>query len=201
RDLIDTIQGGTIDVATTVTVKSVVVTSPVFVDPDSGGGTVFVEEPEAGQYSGISLYLWSEVSAGVSLQPGDVVDITGEYQEFFEVSQLVVKNVGDITVVSSGAPIPGPDVVAAADVARTNFDAEPWEGVRIRVAPATILEANDGFGQYVLVGDALVGNLFVDPLPDVLVGGTFSSITGALHFSYGEFKILPASLDDLPGYM
>ncbi len=193
------IQGGVVPPETTVLLRDVVVTSPLVVDEENGGGTVFLEEPEGGQYSGISLYLWSEVAMGATLQPGDVVDVVGEYQEFFDVSQLVIKNPGDIAVTGSG-PLPGPDVVAAADVARMNAAAEPWEGVRVQVTPATIAESNDGFGQWVLEGDALIGNLYVDPLPAVSVGGSFESITGLLHYTYGEFKVIPGAAEDLAGY-
>lgn len=189
------IQQGEVPENTLVSVKGVVVTTPV----NAERGLVFVEEPGGGEYSGISLYLWSETVMGNSLAPGDVVDITGEYAEFFGVSQIVVKNAGDITVVGSAA-LPGPDLVSAAEVARTNAAAEPWEGVRVQIVDATIAEANDGFGQYLLQGDALVGNAFVDPLPKVQIAGTFASITGPLHYSFDEFKLQPGSPAELVGY-
>src|SRR5690606_13637107 len=147
-------------------------------------------------YSGIALYMWSEVVMSQSLMPGDVVDVTGEYTEFFGLSQLVVKNPGDLTVTGSAA-VPEPAIVTAGEVARDNAGAEPWEGGRGRDVDAEIAEPNDGFGQYLLSGGALVGNAFVDPLPQVQVGGTFSSVTGPLHFSYEEFKIQPTSAADL----
>jgi len=189
------IQRGEIAEGTLVTIKGVVVTSPVNADK----GLAFVQEPGAGEYSGISLYLWSEVVTGVPLKAGDVVDITGEYAEFFGVSQIVVKNVGNISVVGSAA-VPGPDLVSAAEIARTNPAAEPWEGVRVQLVNPTIAETNDGFGQYVVEGDALIGNAFVDPLPQVQLEGSFASITGPLHYSFNEFKLMPASAADLAGY-
>ncbi|NVB36619.1 hypothetical protein G6O69_02160 [Pseudenhygromyxa sp. WMMC2535] len=193
------IQGGVITPETVVSVNGVVVTSPLYIDEDDQGGTVFVEDPAGGQYSGISLYLWSEVSAAANLQPGDVVNLVGRYQEFYDVSQLVIEDITDITVVDTGATIPGPDVVTAAEVARTSAGSEPWEGVRVQISDAVIDEANDGYGQYLLEGDALVGNLFTE-LPSVQAGGTFASITGPLHYTYGEFKVEPTSADDLAGY-
>src|SRR5690606_2253996 len=109
------IQQGEIGEGTIVTVEGRVVASPINQDL----GLVFVEEPDGGQYSGISLYLWSEVVMSTALSPGDVVDVTGEYTEYYGMSQLVVKNPGDVTVVGSAA-VPGPDVVTAAAVARSN---------------------------------------------------------------------------------
>jgi len=104
---------GTFADGTLVSIKGVVVTSPV----SAVGSLAFVEEPEGGAWSGISIYLWSEVALAVTLQPGDVVDIVGEYTEFYDASQIIIENVGDITVVSSAA-LPGPEVVAAGEVAR-----------------------------------------------------------------------------------
>ncbi|PRQ09453.1 hypothetical protein [Enhygromyxa salina] len=184
---------------TQVSVKGVVVTSPV----NAEKGLVFVEEPMGGEWSGISLYLWDEVVMASQLQPGDIVDLVGEYTEFFETSQIVIKNPGDIVVVGSVASdgMPGPDIVSAADVARDNPAAEPWEGVRVQINDAVIQESNDGFGQYLLVGDALVGNAFVDPLPGVAIMGSFASVTGPLHYSFNEFKLQPTGPSDLNGYM
>jgi hypothetical protein len=190
------LQQGMVGDGTNVTVAGVIVTTPINVED----GLVFIEEPDAGPYSGISLYLWDEVVMANQLMPGDLVNVTGEYAEFFEVSQIVVKNPGDIVVVGSEA-VPGPDIVSAADVARDNLiDAEPWEGVRVCIDDAAVLDSNDGFGQYLLVGEALVGNAFVDPLPDVQIGGTFAQVCGSLHYSFEEFKLQPAGPDDLSGY-
>ena len=189
---------GSVGDGTLVTLNGVVVTTPV----EAEDGLVFIQEPDAGEWSGISLYLWEEVVASFSdLAPGTVVNVVGEYTEFFDMSQVIVKNPGDLVVVSEGADIPGPDIVTAADVARSNADAEPWEGVRVCVEDATIAESNDGFGQYLLEGDALVSYAFVGgSLPPAGPGGTFEQVCGSLHYSFDEFKIQPASLDDLVGY-
>jgi DNA/RNA endonuclease YhcR with UshA esterase domain len=192
---IQAIQQGEIGEGMIVTVSGVIVTSSVNIEE----GLAFIEEPGGGEYSGIALYLWSEVVMSTPLAPGDVVDVTGEYTEHFGLSQLIVKNPGDITVVGTDA-VPGPDIVTASEVARDNPDAEPWEGVRVQIVDAVIAEANDGFGQYLLQGGTLVGNEFVDPLPQVHVGGVFSSVTGALYYSFEEFKLQPNSAADLAGY-
>ena len=181
---------------TNVSLAGVVVTTPI----NTEYGIAFVEEPGAGEYSGIALYLWDEVVMAVQLAPGDVVDIVGEYTEYNGASQLIVKNPGDIQVVGSDA-VPGPDVVDAATLARMNADAEPWEGVRVCVDNVAIGETNDGYGQYVLTSDTLIGHTFVDPLPQVQVGGTFTRICGSLDYGFSEYKIQPAAAGDLQGYV
>jgi DNA/RNA endonuclease YhcR with UshA esterase domain len=189
------IQQGEIGEGMIVTVNGVVVTTPVKAE----AGLVFVQEPTAGPYSGISLYMWSEVVMSTPLKPGDVVNLTGEYAEFHGMSQIIVRNPDDISIVGS-ATVPGPDMVTTAEIARDNPATEPWEGVRVRVVDAVIAAPNDGYGQYLLTGDALVGNAFVDPLPQVHVGGSYGSITGPIHYSYDEYKLQVASQADLVGY-
>lgn len=182
---------GTIPDKSLVSLSGVIVTSPISTE----GSLAFVEEPEGGAWSGISLYLWDEVVMGVTLQPGDVIDVVGEYTEFFDNSQIVVKNPADITVVSSGAALPGPDTITTSEA-----DLEQWEGVRVQVQDAVVSEPNDGFGQYLLEGGLKVGNLFVE-LPGVQAGASFSAITGPIAYSFEEFKLVPTSLDDLEGLM
>jgi hypothetical protein len=189
------LQQGSVGDGTLVSIQNVVVTTPVSVED----GFAFVQEADAGQWSGISLYLWDEVVMSTQLAPGDIVNITGEYTEYFDMSQLIVKNPGDIEVVGGGQ-VPGPDIVAAADIARSNPEAEPWEGVRVCVEDVVVQESNDGFGQYVLSGDVLVGHAFVDPLPEVQVGGSFERVCGSLYYTFEEFKLLPAGPEDLSGY-
>jgi hypothetical protein len=192
---IQALQQGEIGEGMIVTVAGVIVTSPV----NAEEGLAFIEEPGGGEYSGIALYMWDEVVMATPLAPGDVIDVTGEYTEFFGLSQLVVQNPGDIAVTGTDA-LPGPDVVTAAEVARTNEAAEPWEGVRVQIVDAIVAEPNDGFGQILLNGDALIGNAFLDPLPLTQAGGSFDSVTGALYYSFDEFKLLPNSDADLAGY-
>lgn len=177
---------GTFTDGTQVSVKGVIVTSPLSVE----GSLVFVEEPEGGPWSGISLYLWDETVMGVSLQPGDVIDVVGEYTEFYDNSQIVVKAPTDIMVIGSDG-IPGPDTISASAT-----DLEQWEGVRVEVQDAVVEQANDGFGQYLLAGGLKIGNLYIE-LPSVQAGATFSSIAGPLAYSFEEFKVVPTSLDDI----
>ena len=191
------LDNGSVGVGQIVSVSGVIVTTPV----EAELGLVFVEETDAGEWSGISLYLYDEVVMAHNLVPGDEVDISGELADFFGMSQIVVTSPAGLTVISSANALPGPDIVAAADVARDNAAAEPWEGVRVCIDDAVIVEANDGFGQYLLQDNALISYAFVGGmLPEAAPGGSFTQICGSLHYSFDEFKVQPASLDDLVGY-
>jgi predicted extracellular nuclease len=189
------LQQGMVGDGAIVSIAGVVITTPI----NAEDGFTFVEETAAGQWSGISLYLWDEVVIATQLAPGDVVNLVGEYTEFFDNSQIVIKYPGDIEVIGTDA-IPGPDTVTAADVAATNVDAEPWEGVRVCIDNAVVEAPSDEHGQIVLVGGALIGYAFVDPLPQVHAEGTFAQVCGSLYYSFGEYKVMPAGPEDLVGY-
>ena len=164
-------------------------------------GTLYVQEPEGGEYSGIALYMFSEVAAANNLQPGDVISVVAEYTEFYDLSELVVKNPGDLTVVSTGGPVPVPAVVAGADVATGGPLAENYEGVLIQVND-TVADISDGFGGWFLDTGLLLdlSLLFAtNTAPTINAGDSFSSISGPLSYGFNEFRILPRSTDDLQG--
>lgn len=197
------IRQGNVPLQSNVSVMNVVVTSPMVIEDDDDDGvpdsaTVYVQEIDGGEYSGISLYLWNEPAAALTLQPGDRVDLVGEYDEFFDASQIIIKNAGDVTVTGDEA-LPAPSVVSAADIASDNAGAEPWEGVRVAVNDATIANTNDGFGQWVLDGGALVGYLFTE-LPTAQAGGTYDSVTGILYYTFEEYKLGPTGEADFGAY-
>ena len=93
-DTIYEVQMGQFSVDDVVHIKGVIVTSPVKLK--DAKGTMFVEEPEGGEYSGIAVYMYDEVTAALDAPPGSIVDITATYSEFYDNSQLVVMNVGRV---------------------------------------------------------------------------------------------------------
>ena len=183
-----------------IQLNDVIVTSPTELDSMGGAGTLYIQEPGGGEYSGIALYLYSEVAAANSLAPGDVLNITAEYTEYFGLSELVVKGLSDITVTGTDA-VPAPAVVNAADVATGGPLAENYEGVLIQVENATA-DTSDGFGGWFLDSGLLLdlGFLFATgSAPTINAGDSFTSITGPLSFGFDEFRILPRTADDLDG--
>jgi predicted extracellular nuclease len=192
------IQGGKIAPKTTVTVKGVIVTSPVQVEK----GALFIEEPEGGEFSGIQLYMYDEVVAALDAPIGSVVTVTGLYDEFYGSSQITVMAVGDIEVTGTGE-VPAPAVVAAADVANDGALAENYEGVLIEIQDATVTDPDLGpeqIGQFEVEGGAHVSDFFLFPLgmsPKPAMGQVYPSIVGPLLYSFDQFQIAPRSLADL----
>jgi hypothetical protein len=89
--------------------------------------------------------------------------------------------------------------VSVADLQDADV-AELWEGVLVSVQDVTVTDADPGYGEW-LVDGVLVDDYIYDALQTgVEVGGTFEAVSGPLHFTFGQFKILPRDEDDLVGY-
>jgi predicted extracellular nuclease len=182
-----------------VTIKGVIVTSPVKLK--DGKGTMFVEEPEGGEYSGIAVYMYDEVTAALDAPPGSVVDLTATYDEFYGNSQLVVMAVGDITVTGT-AEIPARAVVQSADIATGGAKAENYEGVLVEIDDAKVTDPAIDIGQFEVEGGARVSDYFLFDLgmsPKPKLGDVYPSVVGPLLYSFDQFQIAPRSLEDLGG--
>ncbi|MCA9660434.1 MAG: hypothetical protein KC486_18970 [Myxococcales bacterium] len=189
------IQQGEVPVDSIVKVNNVVVSTPVQAD----NGAVFVQEMAGGEYSGIYLYMYDEVLMGLDLAPGDVINLTGEYTEFYDFSEITVKAPEDIQIVSSGAP-PTPEVVNAADIATGGAKAEAYESVLVTVQNVTVTNPDLGFGEFEVESSLHVDDFFYPNMgPSYPSGTTIDSITGAMLYNFEEFKLAPRSLDDIQG--
>jgi predicted extracellular nuclease len=192
-----------------VTIAEVVVTSPTYVK-DTGNGVVYVEEPGGGPWSGIELYLYSEVLLTTTLNRGDVVTVTGTYTEFYGVSEITVVAAADL-VVTGTADVPAPAVVAPADVIVGGAAAESYESVLVRVEDVACSNPDLGYGEFEVTGGLPVDDWFFasgggpsgyNAAP--IEGDTFDAINGILGFTnfnaVDEFKMQPRDLDDYEGY-
>ncbi len=191
------IQQDKIALETVVTVKGVVVTSPVKVKDSKG--TVFVEEPDGGEYSGIAVYMYDEVTAAFDAPPGSVLTITGTVSDFFGNSQLLVTSPDDIQVTGT-AEIPAPAVVDAVDIANDGAKAENYEGVLVQIVDAVVSQPGIDIGQFEVEGGARVSDYFLFDLgqsPKPAQGDIYPAITGPLLYSFDQFQIAPRSLEDL----
>lgn len=197
------VQGGEIPIGTIVQLNGVVITSPV-VD-DDGDGTVYIGEPEGGEYSGVALYMWSEVvAAHGNLQVGDVVNVRGEVDEFFDFTQIKVTAVEDIEPTGETSPV-APTVVLPADVKTGGAKSEAYEGVLVRVEDVVCTDASLDYGEFDVTDGLRVDDFFFvaagEPEPGPAMGATFDAINGLMTYSYEEFKLLPRDLDDLEGFV
>jgi hypothetical protein len=191
---IDEIQQDEVCAAEVVTITDAVVTTDLTFKQDG----FFVQDPSGGEYSGIFVYVGADNPNAISVAPGDVVTVTGVYDEFYGMSQIEVAAAADV-VVTDFAAVPAPALVDPAAVATGGADAEAYEAVLVRVVDVTVLANDLGFGEWSVDGDLRVDDLFfaaVDwtvPNP----GDPYESISGPLVFSFDTTKIAPRTAADL----
>jgi DNA/RNA endonuclease YhcR with UshA esterase domain len=196
------VQQGEVAEDETVTINGVVVTTPVHMEE----GGVFVEEPEGGPYSGIYLYMYSDVLAEVDLVPGAEVNITGVYTEFFGYSEITIQSINDITVLGM-TDIPAAEEVDPADVATGGDLAEAYEAVLVRIASPEVTDDTLGYGEWEISDSLIVDDFFFETSGgpstggiDPAAGDTFDGITGVLYLSFDEVKLEPRSAEDFENW-
>jgi hypothetical protein len=220
------IQQGEVDEGQTITVLGVIVTAKdTYGERDDGSrtGTIYVQEPDGGPYSGV-LVFGGPAEQVATLEVGDVIDIAGAgVTEFALDADLSGRKTtelqpGDsgtmqITRVSSG-PEPEPelvDVIAIAQLDGTSpspnaqdNEWEKWEGVLIRVENVAqvgdidpISETmNPNFYAIHLTPGRFESDTSLTAFPTSAVDGTcFASITGLGDYFF-NWKLQPRSTDD-----
>ena len=169
-------------------VLSGVVVTGVFSD------TFYVQEPEGGPYSGIAVFAHGKPLG--ALAPGNLVDVAGDYSEFYDCSQLYLESFTKIGEVGVPAPFV-PD--HPSHIATQGALAEMFEGVLVRVEDVettnTRPDCPHEFGEFAVTGDLRIDNMGFKWTAHL--GDVFASITGPLHYSFGNFKIEPRGEADL----
>lgn len=167
-------------------------------DPRDGGlDGYFIQEPEGGPWSGVYV---SDAS-GNRPAVGDLIRITGQVDE--RLGLTVVANLQEFSVVSNDTPLPAARGVTAGML---QANGEPWESVRVAVHGVVVVSENpdapDDFGEW-LVADATndatvrVGHLLGDYEYIPIEGDTLLMVRGVVYFSFGAFKIEPATSADI----
>ena len=175
------LQSGNVSTETTVTLNDVVVTSP-----NDRTGNFFIQENGGGEYSGIYVYLQGvDFTANV----GDALTITGEYVEYYDLSELKVTSVNDIVVTGTHEP-------TADAIDQVPSDWESWEGCLISLNDVEVTSPSNNFGEASLsVGLQLDDAIYNHGASQ----GDILNVTGLITYSYGTYKLIPRSGLDLFG--
>ncbi|MBD3162694.1 MAG: T9SS type A sorting domain-containing protein [Candidatus Eisenbacteria bacterium] len=203
-DTIFDIQLGVYPEGTTVTIEDVVVTAV-------GRFGFFIQEPDPDdtfgrQWSGI----WVYTNDIPEPRRGDLVRVTGEYVEYFGMSEINVYDSasGEVTVLDQGT-VPDPVDVTIPEVNTEGPLAEAYESVLLRVdreddtlysyPPDQYMEwfLKRAPGQDSLKMEswsALPGGDFEYDVPDS--GTVLSYAQGILTYSFDEFKLAPRNCDE-----
>ncbi len=149
-----------------------------------------------GAYNGIWVY-----APGTSALEGDELVLWGEVLEYNDLTEIYVTAPStDITVLSTGNVLPSATVVTTAELADPKT-AEPYEGCLVTVESVTVGDSDLGYGEWSVDDDVRVDDAIYAFEGDLAVDGTFTSITGLLNYSYGNYKIEPRYDLDFAGYV
>ncbi len=156
---------------------------------DGGNRYTFIQDG-TGPWSGLVLY-----KPDGYVNVGDQLEVTGAVSEYYGLTEIAY---GDAIVVSSGNPLPAPQVLPSGDV-----NQEQWESVLVRVEDVTVTDDDLGYGEW-LVDDGS-GGARVDDLGDYgyspTGGDLLDFVQGPLFYGYGDFKIEPRDDDDISVYV
>ncbi len=172
------IQNGVYAEGDTLTIENVTVVAVRY-------NGIWVAEAPYGAYNGIWVYMGSTTN-----MPGDIVDVTGVYAEYYGLSEL---SSATVTVTGSG-PVPTPTVISAASLLA---DPEPWESCAITISDGmNVIETSDVLGHGYWTCQMLDGSVvnFDDYFYDdttVLLGQCYNNATGIWEYTWSQFRMEP----------
>lgn len=185
---------GIVNLNPSSSLTGVVVTSPRFVADDDGADPPvptlyghYVADVDGGPFSGVPIVFEAASAESYDLQPGDIVDVTGELTEFFCLTQLNVDTITEGTPVAAPTPV----VITGADVAK-----EENEGRLVKVEGVTISETVAG-GVYRMNPGNFVVSRGGFPFFFQLEAGKTYDITGVITYNFNEYKLVPRSQADV----
>lgn len=166
------------------------------VRPDDQYPNFFIQDPQKKEWAGIFVYIPSAYNPP---EVGTLVELTADIKEYFGLTELA--NISK-TVELSYANTVEPVLIKANALSRgCSYEGEIYEGMLVRIENITVATGLNDKDQF-SVKDSIDNEVIVDPYlykgdwPKSKVGTIFDSITGVVHYSYNEFKILPISKDD-----
>lgn len=177
-------------------VGPVVVTSPVFSASSGLDGFYVSDFPVGGSVAYTGILVVVVKGAGVQVTPGDEVVLKGDYKEYYCMSQIYATSVQK----TGTSPPPTPFVLNDSSPFHKGGGkaAEPYEGlvITLRDLPVTATTSSDGKGWFRVGNDIEVLNDFqVSWTPKV--GQHLATLTGAVKYHWGKYRIVPRSLVDI----
>jgi hypothetical protein len=138
-----------------------------------------------GAWNGIYVYDFDN-----TVNYGDSVTLTATVSEYNNLTELT--NIANFTIVSSGNSLYAPVTVST-----DNVNTEQYEGVLVKVINAKCNSTPDSHGVWIVNDNS--GNISVDDQafhfdPTLNV---YYDVTGAVDYSYDEYKILPRGAADI----
>ncbi|MBK9367000.1 MAG: hypothetical protein IPN01_11870 [Deltaproteobacteria bacterium] len=177
---ISDIQTGVVADGSSATVEGAVVTSALTPDGLSKG---FFVADAAGPNNGVYVYLGNSWSGTVP-KLGDEVTIKGSVDEYYDLTELVAK---DITVTGTAA-VPAPTELTEAPA-----DWEPYEGVEVSLIDVSLGDEGS-YGEVETNFGLNLDDLFTNV--SSYANQDYATVTGHVFYGFETYKVVPDSTDD-----
>ncbi|MDP6611384.1 MAG: T9SS type A sorting domain-containing protein [Candidatus Marinimicrobia bacterium] len=165
------------------------------VRPDAEYPNFFFQDPFQEEWAGMFVYIHEGYKAP---SVGDQVMLKGDISEYYGMTEM--KNITSTEVLSSGIKVEPVIVTASSVSGECRVWVEKYEGMLVRLVNVEVTQSANQDDQWIVSdwsGSATLDNYMFDgdwPRPDY--GTHFISITGVLHYSYGEYKLMPRNSKD-----
>ncbi len=176
-------------VGKSVTVEGIVTAT------DHSSGAFFISEAISGPWRSIMI-----IDRKSQPNVGDKVQITGTVRETF--GMTCIQDISSFRTIDTNVTLPQPVNVTTGQISRA-IEAEAYEGVLIRVQNTTCSQNNTSRGRFYVTDGTGQSQIRITefggrPIPlAVNVGDQFTSITGILTYSFGEFSLNPRTRSDI----
>ena len=165
------------------------------VRPDSDYPNFFIQDPFKDEWSGMFIYINKGYQAP---SVSDQVELKGDISEYYGLTEM--KNISSSEVLSSGISIEPITITASSLSGGCQIWAEKYEGMLVRLVNVTVAWKSSGNNQWGVsdwTGTAMIDEYMFDgDWPNPEKGIHFISITGVVHYSYGEYKLMPRNNAD-----
>jgi predicted extracellular nuclease len=171
----------------TVILENVVVTSPMTSKEGVNNG-FYVQTQGGGEWSGVFVYRQDGFGAFVA-EIGDVLTLQGEITEYYDATQIVVKDIEDLTDTETTA-----SVVATSVDPSTVSDWENWESCVVDLGIVGVTSDVDEYGEVQTSVGINIDNLFYQ---FQATNGQNYGLTGVVGYAFENFKVFPRDENDL----
>ncbi|HIA85149.1 MAG TPA: T9SS type A sorting domain-containing protein [Candidatus Marinimicrobia bacterium] len=165
------------------------------VRPDSDYPNFFIQDPFKDEWGGMFIYINKGYQAP---SVGDQVKLKGDISEYYGLTEM--KNISSTEVLSSGISIEPVTITASSLSGGCQIWAEKYEGMLVRLVNVTVAWKSSEYNQWGVsdwTGTAIIDDYMFDgDWPNPEKGIHFISITGVVHYSYGEYKLMPRNNAD-----
>jgi hypothetical protein len=155
------------------------------------GNGFYVQDLTALTYGGV--YVYDSGDAEVSV--GDLVDLDGEYLEYYDLSELAYGS----TTITGTADVPDAIVVSACDIGTGGSQAEIYESMLVEVNDVTVTDENpdapDEYNEMEVEACLRVDDELWDGFTRTS-GTVYDRLVGVLTYRYSNNKLLPRGESD-----